>query len=164
METDRRLDLAGALSKAHDMLARVSTAGDEHIHRCVNCVRDFQQAHSLMSQGFRRAFSRAYPKERVWDRWKGLKGAVIGGGRPMPGVADVFFRAISYGNPDEAIKAVSIPLRIAPIEGATELHGIAYGLSIPLDDYFEYWPPGDVNPWVTDGPSHGTPGDFHDDW
>ena len=167
METNRRLSAAKAWNKAHDMLARVLTAGDGHIHKCVDCARDFQGVYSLMHQGFRRAFSRALSKERVWDRWKGLKGAVIGGGRPMPGVADVFFKPISYGNPNEVIKAAQIPLRIAPIEGATELHGIAYGLSVPFAEYFEHWRPGDVpemernHTRFSDVNRHV---DFHDYW
>ena len=118
-----------------------------------------------MEEGRRRAFGRAWTKESVWAHWKGLRGVVIGGGAGLPGVASIAAQPLSYGNPREVITSEMISLRIEPLPGATELHGIAYGLSIPLAEYERHWPPGEVPRMERDrGPFPKRDADFHDDW
>lgn len=156
-----------ALSAAHRFILEGLRILRPEFRRYGGRYAAFDCVYSTMTDAFRRAFSRAYAKEHAWDHWRGLRGALIGGGRNLPGVASVVEQDLTYGNPHETIRPEMVTLRIAPIPEATDLHGIAYGLSIPMAEYELHWPPDAVPEMERDHtPFHDTNRyvDFHDDW
>ncbi|MFC1708365.1 hypothetical protein ACFL59_16355, partial [Planctomycetota bacterium] len=90
-----------------------------------------------------RAFGRALQKEPL-DRWKAIDGFAIGGAMNMPGVAETCLGPLPTGVGTQKIKTFRRKPRFADVPGATDLHGIAIGLSIPGLEFHEYDPPGEV--------------------
>ncbi len=132
------------LAEAHKMLVEGLDKVDLGPSESNGQLAAFRRVYKRLEKGRKKAFGRAWSKERCWEHWKGLRAALIGGGKSVPGVDMVVRQAFSYGNPQEAIAPDMIPLRIPVLPGATELHGIAYGLSIPVAEYYEHWAPDEV--------------------
>jgi hypothetical protein len=91
------------------------------------------------------AFGLAYNKERQMHTWKEqMQGAaVLGGGANFP---EIRRQCVAPFTPveGETIRVADIPLRKAMLAGATELHRMAFGLSIPPTQFYPYWRPDQV--------------------
>lgn len=106
----------------------------------------FRAIHEKLLEGRKRAFyERARPKD-LWQNWrKGLRAIAMGGGSEIPGVKDTLLSPLrtnvhgEYIRPEEEDFEVSLP------HGATPLHAIAYGLSIPAAQYYDAWDPSEVD-------------------
>jgi hypothetical protein len=96
-----------------------------------------------------RAFGRAYDKERSMETWKReMRGAaVLGGGSQLPGIRRHCTGSLRTGVECEAIRVADIPLRKAMPADATELHRMAFGLSIPPTQFYPHWRPDEVDPF-----------------
>jgi hypothetical protein len=126
-------------------------------HDCANACRKLRSCFSLaspeierisksMQRGRNIAFDRAYKKENAGERWEGLKVILMGGGASIPDVPEFLKSNIRYPSPDDPIRADEVTFDVAPLEGATRLHGIAHGLSIPIARYSEHWDPSEFGP------------------
>ncbi len=111
--------------------------------------RIFESVYGEIAAGRVRAFRRAYLKETLWSRWQGIRGTLIGGGVRIPGVTSECLGKFSYGNVSADIHPKEIRMRFERLLGATSLHGIAYGLSIPIAEHFESWHPEEISPLET---------------
>lgn len=124
--------------------------GARDVHAFLSSPRDAQsqnevdETHRQVRIGRNRAFDRSRRKEMSWSNWKGVQALIIGGARDLPGVQRALTWPISYGHPDETIYPRGAPCDVPEIDGMTELHRIAYGLSIPMAEYYDYWLPSDV--------------------
>ncbi len=100
-----------------------------------------------ITQGRRTAFGRAYVKERRMETWKReMRGAaVLGGASQLPGIRRHCTDPLRTAVECEFIMVADIPLRKALPPDATELHRIAFGLSIPPTQFYEHWRPDQVD-------------------
>ncbi len=104
-------------------------------------------------EGFRRAFK----KEQKLERWfEGLEkeggGAVFGGGSWINGIKKACLAPIPIWQGDQAIHPEKVSLKKKLPMGMSELHRIAYGLSIPAWEFFEGWPPDSVSDFKPPAP------------
>ncbi|MFH1920791.1 MAG: hypothetical protein ABIP48_12985, partial [Planctomycetota bacterium] len=99
-----------------------------------------------ITQGRRTAFRRAYVKESRMETWKReMRGAaVLGGASQLPGIRRHCTDSLRTAVECEFIKVTDIPLRKPLPPDATELHRIAFGLSIPPTQFYEHWRPDEV--------------------
>ena len=119
--------------------------------------------------GRRRAFGRAYAKEQKMKTWKKqFRGAtVLGGGSQIGNMRSHCVAPLTIGVGYETIRVDDIPLREEILVNATELHHMAFGLSIPPTQFYDYLRPDEVEPTqypkppVYDPFKYGTP--YHDD-
>lgn len=124
---------------------------------------------SKISNGRHKAFGRAYTKEQKMETWRRhFRGAaVMGGGSQIGNLRKYCVAPLTTGNGYETIRVDDIPLcKKMPVD-ATELHQIAFGLSIPPTQFYNYWRPDEVEPTqyptptVYDPFKYGT--HYHDD-
>lgn len=99
-----------------------------------------------ITEGRHRAFGQAYSKEREMEVWKReMRGAaVLGGGSRLADIRRHCVRPLRTGMGGETIRVVDIPLRRAMPPNATEIHSIAFGLSIPPTQFYSHWRPDEV--------------------
>ena len=144
MRCDRNLDPQEAFGLACKELARGAVKKHSHLFD-VNAAFA-KDVYAAIKRGFRVALKKSYEKEKVWDRWRNLKLVIIGGPRDIPGIAETLLQKIPTGHPPTDFAPELLRVKMAELDGMTELHGIAYGLSIPRGEYDDYWHPEEVEP------------------
>jgi len=117
----------------HVDLGDVDHVGRPHI---------FAACYEMLCEGRRCALGRAAEKEKpLWPRWRNLAGTVIGGGSLIPGVVKTCTERIRTGGWKQDIVPDHVSLRLTKELGKYQLHGIAYGLSVPAAYHEDYWRP-----------------------
>lgn len=132
-----------SIAIANEKIIRGLSANDNDILSDV--LRDLKEK---ISDGRKKAFGRAYTKEKRMKTWhEQFQGAaVMGGGSQIGDLQEFCVSPLKTGNGNETIRVDNIPLRKEmPIE-ATELHRIAFGLSIPPTQFYGHWRPDEVEP------------------
>jgi len=100
-----------------------------------------------IKEGKNRAFKDAYPTQKNMELWKNdFRGAaVLGGGSRLPGIREYCIAPLPTGVGNDTIKVPEISLRKIMPSDATELHRIAFGLSIPPTQFYDYWRPEELD-------------------
>jgi hypothetical protein len=134
-------------------LGRGSTKSPEKLHAAA-----LKQLHggalsseqfSDILQGMSRARSRGFGLAmgiESMDRWDDVTAFVIGGARHMPGVTLTCGADLRTGVGKNKVPVFHRSLALSGVKGATDLHWIAYGLSVPIHEFHDYESPEEAQP------------------
>lgn len=102
----------------------------------------FRHVLKRMDQSRRTAFGRARDAGETLDRWQSVTGYLVGGGSRMPGVERTCLSPLPTGVGKNVIpvtqRTFSLDELEEAVEGMTDLHWIAAGLSIPAEEFEDY--------------------------
>lgn len=125
------------------------TEAERRLHRSQYRHDDgcFKPVLERCKRGRSRAFGLARRKEQL-ARWEDepITGFLVGGGAKMPGVRQTCLGPLETGVGDRTARVHARELELVDVSGATPLHWIASGLSIPVHEFEPYYPPEDVDP------------------